>query len=107
MGLTADSATAAPLNARVAGFLYAVVILGGTFAPFVVAQSSLSVDPAVISARMMQSPSAYRLGGLAEILVLTCDVALERQPFHDISRLGLTPTHCRLPSSDTCGSIGA
>jgi hypothetical protein len=72
----ADSATAARLNARVAGLLYAVVILGGTFAPFVVAPSSLSVDPAVISVRMMQSPSAYRLGGLAEILVLTCDVAL-------------------------------
>lgn len=72
----ADSASSARLNARLAGFLYLVVILGGTFAPFVVAPSSLSADPAAVTARIMQSQSSYRLGGVAEIVVLACDIAL-------------------------------
>jgi uncharacterized protein DUF4386 len=72
----ADTASSARLNARLAGILYLVVILGGTFAPFVVAPSSLSADPAAITARIMQSQSAYRLGGVAEVVVLACDIGL-------------------------------
>ena len=72
----ADSASSAQLNARLAGLLYLVVILGGTFAPFIVAPSSLSPDPVVITARIAQSQGAYRLGGVAEIVVLACDIAL-------------------------------
>jgi hypothetical protein len=73
---SADTASSARLHARVAGFLYLVVILGGTFAPFVAAPSSLSADPAAITAKILQSQAAYRLGGVAEIVVLACDVAL-------------------------------
>jgi hypothetical protein len=73
---SANTAASARLNARLAGILYLVVILGGTFAPFVVAPSSLSADPAAITARIMQSQSAYRLGGVAEVVVLACDIAL-------------------------------
>lgn len=76
MVATADSAARAQLNARVAGLLYLVVIFGGTFAPFVVAPSSLGADPTAITARIMQSQAAYRLGGVAEIVVLACDIAL-------------------------------
>jgi hypothetical protein len=72
----ADSASSARLKARLAGLLYLVVILGGTFAPFVVAPSSLSAEPAAITARVMQSQGDYRLGGVAEIVVLACDIAL-------------------------------
>ena len=72
----ADSASSARLNARIAGLLYVAVILGGTFAPFAITPSSLAADPAAITARMMQSQGAYRFGGVAEIVVLTCDIAL-------------------------------
>lgn len=72
----ADAKSTARLNARLAGLLYLVVILGGTFSPFVVAPSSLSEDPAAITAKIMQSQSAYRLGGVAEIVVLACDITL-------------------------------
>ena len=76
MAATADSAAQARLNARIAGLLYIVVILGGTFAPFVVAPSSLAGDPAAITAKILQSQGAYRIGGLAELAVLTCDISL-------------------------------
>ena len=76
MAHPADLAERAQLKARIAGLLYLVVILLGTFAPFVVAPSSLAADPAVITARIMQSLAAYRLGGVAEIVVLACDIAL-------------------------------
>jgi hypothetical protein len=72
----AGSALSARLHARVAGLLYLLVILGGTFAPFVVAPSSLAADPAAITARMMHSQGAYRFGGVAEVVVLACDIAL-------------------------------
>lgn len=72
----ADSASSARLKARLAGLLYLVVILGGTFSPFIVAPSSLSADPATITDRIIQSQSTYRLGGVAEIVVLACDIAL-------------------------------
>jgi hypothetical protein len=72
----AHSAFSARLHARVAGLLYLLVILAGTFAPFVVAPSSLASDPAAITARIMHSQGAYRFGGVAEIVVLACDIAL-------------------------------
>jgi hypothetical protein len=73
---SADPASSARLKARLAGLLYLVVVLGGTFSPFIVAPSSLSADPAAITAKIMQSQGAYRLGGVAEIVVLACDIAL-------------------------------
>lgn len=76
MVATADSASTARLNARLAGLLYLAVILGGTFAPFIVAPSSLAGDPAAITARILHAQAAYRLGGVAEIVVLACDIAL-------------------------------
>lgn len=76
MAGSANTAAAVRLNARLAGILYLVVILGGTFAPFIVAPSSLAGDPAAITGRILQSPAAYRFGGVVEIIVLACDVAL-------------------------------
>jgi hypothetical protein len=71
-----DPASSARRNARLAGFLYLVVIVLATFAPFAVAPSAISADPATTASKIFQAQAAYRLGGVAEALVLVCDVAI-------------------------------
>jgi hypothetical protein len=65
-------------EARVAGCLYLLIILGGLFAPFAVAPSGMmlgnSALPAV--ARILAAKQLYIVGGIAQLLVYTCDVGV-------------------------------
>jgi hypothetical protein len=65
------------LQARIAGSLYIIIIVGAVFAPFPVVPSGLMRgDAAVTATKMMASKSLYSLGGAAELVVYACDLGV-------------------------------
>jgi hypothetical protein len=65
------------LQARIAGSLYIIIIVGSVFAPFPVFPSGLMRgDAAVTATKMMASKSLYSLGGAAELVVYACDLGV-------------------------------
>jgi hypothetical protein len=65
-------------RARVAGFLYLLIIVGGLFAPFAVAPSGMMLGDASLPApaKIMASRSLYALGGASQLMVYACDVGV-------------------------------
>ena len=66
------------LQARVAGYLYLLIIVGGLFAPFPLAPSGMMLGDAALptTARILASKPLYVLGGAAQLIVYTCDVGV-------------------------------
>jgi Domain of unknown function (DUF4386) len=66
------------LQARVGGFLYLLIILGGLFAPFAVAPSGMMLaDPSSQTlATILASKQLYVLGGAAQLMVYACDIGI-------------------------------
>lgn len=65
------------LKARIAGFLYVIVIVGGAFAELGVRAKLVVVgDPAATAQNIMAHQMLYRLGFAAEISYLVCNVPL-------------------------------
>ena len=70
------------LQARIAGFLYLLIILGALFIPFHVAPSGISgmtlgeaATPAFID-RLLASKPLYVLSGAGQLMVLVCDIGV-------------------------------
>jgi hypothetical protein len=65
-------------QARIAGFLYLLIILGGLFLPFAVAPSGMMLGDAALptAAKILASKSLYVLGGAAQLIVYACDVGV-------------------------------
>lgn len=63
---------------RLAGCLYLLIIFGGLFAPFAVAPSGMMLGDAALPslAKITTSRALYALGGIAQLLVYTCDIAV-------------------------------
>jgi hypothetical protein len=66
------------LQARVAGVLYLLIIIGAFMAPFSIAPSGLVTSDAAFPtpARILASKSVYVLGGFIQLLVYSCDIAV-------------------------------
>lgn len=66
------------LQARVAGYLYLLIIIGGLFAPFSLAPSGMMLGDAALptTARILASKPLYVLGGAAQLIVYTCDIGV-------------------------------
>jgi Domain of unknown function (DUF4386) len=66
------------LLARIAGFLYLLIILGGLFAPFAIAPTGLMLGEAAFptAAEILAAKTLYVLGGAAQLLVYTCDIGV-------------------------------
>ncbi len=66
------------LQARIGGFLYLLIILGGLFAPFAVAPSGMMLgEPSLQTlAKIQHSILSYEFGGVAQLVVYACDVSL-------------------------------
>jgi len=63
--------------ARIAGFLYLIVIVGGAFAELGVrAKLVVPGDPAATAQNIMAHQTLYRLGFTAEVFYLACNVPL-------------------------------
>jgi Domain of unknown function (DUF4386) len=65
-------------RARIAGFPYLLIIVGGLFAPFAVAPSGMMLGDASLPtpAKIMASRSLYALGGASQLMVYACDVGV-------------------------------
>lgn len=65
-------------EARLAGFLYLLIILGGLFAPFAVAPSGMMLGDAALptAAKILAAKHLYIIGGIAQLLVYTCDIGV-------------------------------
>jgi hypothetical protein len=69
--------TSPRLQARIAGGLYVTIIVLALFAPFPVAPSWLvRGDLSATLDKILASKSLYSLGGLAELIVYACDLAV-------------------------------
>src|SRR5258708_19686159 len=66
------------LQARIAGYLYLLIISGGLFAPFALAPSGMMLGDAALptTARILASKPLYALGGAAQLFVYTCDIGV-------------------------------
>ncbi len=66
------------VQARIGGFLYLLIILGGLFAPFAVAPSGMMLGAASLPtiAQILASRSLYVLGGAVQLIVYACDVGV-------------------------------
>ena len=66
------------LQARLGGFLYLLIILGGLFAPFALAPSGMMLgDPSSQTlAKILGSKPLYVLGGAAQLFVYACDICV-------------------------------
>jgi len=66
------------LQARIAGYLYLLIISGGLFAPFALAPSGMMLGDAALptTARILASKPLYVLGGAAQLIVYTCDIGV-------------------------------
>jgi hypothetical protein len=66
------------LKARIAGFLYLLIIVGALFVPFAVAPSGMMLDDAALptAAKIAGSKHLYVLGGAAQLIVYACDVGV-------------------------------
>jgi Domain of unknown function (DUF4386) len=65
-------------EARLAGCLYLLIILGGLFAPFAVAPSGMMLGNGALptAARILAAKQLYIIGGIAQLFVYTCDVGV-------------------------------
>ncbi len=65
-------------QARLAGFLYLLIIIGGFFAPFAVAPSGMMLGEAALPSptRILASKPLYAFGGVAQLIVYACDVGV-------------------------------
>jgi hypothetical protein len=65
-------------NARFAGCLYLLIILGGLFAPFAVAPSGMMLGDAALPtvAKILGEEKLYIMGGVVQLLVYTCDIGV-------------------------------
>ena len=65
-------------KARIAGFLYLLIIIGGLFAPFAFAPSGMMLGDAALptTAKILASKHLYVLGGAAQLIVYTCDIGV-------------------------------
>jgi hypothetical protein len=66
------------LKARIAGFLYLLVILGALFTPFAVAPSGMMRGVAAIptATRILASEPTYVLGGAVQLFLGACDIGI-------------------------------
>jgi hypothetical protein len=66
------------VQARIAGFLYLLIIIGGLFAPFALAPSGMMLGEAALptTAKILASKPLYVLGGVAQLIVYTCDIGV-------------------------------
>src|ERR1700739_4276862 len=64
--------------ARIAGFLYLLIIIGGLFPPFAFAPSGMMLGDAALPtiAKILASKRLYVLGGAAQLIVYTCDIGV-------------------------------
>ena len=65
-------------EARFAGCLYLLIILGGLFAPFAIAPSGMMIGEAALptTAKILAEKPLYVIGGVAQLLVYTCDIGV-------------------------------
>ena len=65
-------------KARIAGFLYLLIIAGGLFAPFAVAPTGMMLGEAALptTAKILASKPLYVLGGAAQLIVYACDIGV-------------------------------
>jgi hypothetical protein len=66
------------LQARIAGYLYRLIIVGSLFASFALAPSGMMLGDAALptTAMIRASRPLYVLGGAAQLIVYTCDVGV-------------------------------
>src|SRR5258708_35782015 len=66
------------LQARIAGYLYLLIISGGLFAPFALAPSGMMLGDAALptTARILASKPLYVLGGRRLMIKNTCDIGV-------------------------------
>jgi hypothetical protein len=64
--------------ARIAGFLYLVIILGGLFAPFAIAPTGMMLGESALPtvSTILSSKPRYVFGGVAQLFVYSCDVGV-------------------------------
>jgi hypothetical protein len=77
--MTTQEAASSPRSlARIGGFLYLVIILGGLFAPFAVAPTGMMLGESALPtvATILSSKPRYVLGGVAQLFVYSCDVGV-------------------------------
>jgi hypothetical protein len=73
-------------KARIAGFLYLIIIVGGLFAVGVVPAATLVPgDPAGTAERMIDHEGLYRLGLTVHVVIVLCNIPLAVL-FHDVFR---------------------
>jgi hypothetical protein len=72
------SETSPRFLARIGGFLYLLIILGGLFAPFAIAPSGMMLGDAALPTvtRILASKPTYVLGGAAQLFVYACDIGV-------------------------------
>jgi Domain of unknown function (DUF4386) len=65
-------------KARVAGFLYLLIIVGGLLAPFAVAPTGMMLGQAALptTAKIPASKPLYVFGGAAQLIVYACDIGV-------------------------------
>jgi len=74
------------LKARIAGVFYLLIFVVGMFAEFFVRGRLLVYGDAVVTANnILTHPSLFRLGGAADLITLTCDIAVALI-FYDLFR---------------------
>ncbi|HEY3990520.1 MAG TPA: DUF4386 domain-containing protein [Acidobacteriaceae bacterium] len=89
-------------QARIAGFLYLLIILGGLFAPFAIAPSGMMLGEAALptAGKILASKPLYVLGGVAQLVVYASDTGVALifyELFKPVSRtLALLATFFRL-----------
>jgi hypothetical protein len=85
-------------EARFAGCLYLLIILGGLFAPFAISPSGMMLGEAALptTAKILAEKPLYVIGGVAQLLVYTCDIGVALI-FYEL----LKPVHRRLALAAT------
>jgi hypothetical protein len=65
-------------RARIAGFLYLLIILEGLFAPFAIAPSGMMLGGPSLTTlvKIQASRSLYTFGGIAQLMVYACDLGV-------------------------------
>jgi len=66
------------LKARIAGFLYLLIIAGALFIPFAVAPSGMMLGDAALptAAKILAAKPLYALSGAAQLFLGACDIAI-------------------------------
>jgi Domain of unknown function (DUF4386) len=75
--MTEHISTASPrLQARIAGLMYLIIIVGGGFGYYSGSALIVSRDPAATASNILVSEQLWRLGFAALLVMLICDVAV-------------------------------